>query len=390
VDSRKLIDDYVYITNPDVVHHPKISHNSVGARVNRLENGSLNQHRSSRLRYLASSLLIDRPLSMATATQLKALLESHGANDDERFYAIALQVAAVEARKGHEELAAEIKKMVDQAKLRRSKPHSVPSLFHVSQPQGEAAELLEEVSTSWKVKDLILSQPLRSRIERILEEQQSLSTLKEHGLRPRQRLLFTGPPGCGKTLTASALASDLGLPLFVVRLDSLITRYLGESLSKLRVIFETVNNARAVYLFDEFDSIGYTRDFTGDVGEMRRLLNAFLTFIEKLTSNSLVIAATNHGNRLDKALYRRFDDLIEFGLPEKEHVWETVQARLSGVPSDKLVKTSVLKAAQGLSYAEITRACEESIKQMLLRGGKSVSTPALVTALTERRLFLNH
>jgi len=327
---------------------------------------------------------------MATASQVKALLESHSANDDERFYAIALQVAAVEARKGHETLASEIKKLVDQAKLRRSTPRSVPSLFHVAQPQGEAAELLEEVSTSWKVKDLILSQPLRSRIERILEEQQSLSKLKEHGLRPRQRLLFTGPPGCGKTMTASALASDLGLPLFVVRLDSLITRYLGESLSKLRVIFETVNSTRAVYLFDEFDSIGYTRDFTGDVGEMRRLLNAFLTFIEKLTSNSLVIAATNHGSRLDKALYRRFDDLIEFGLPEKQHVWETVQARLSGVPSGKLEKASVLKAAQGLSYAEITRACEESIKQMLLRGGKFVSTTTLVTALTERRLFLNH
>jgi SpoVK/Ycf46/Vps4 family AAA+-type ATPase len=327
---------------------------------------------------------------MATATQVKALLESHGANDDERFYAIALQVAAVEARKGHEDLANEIKKLVDQAKLRRAKPRSAPSIFHVAQPHGEAAELLEEVSTNWKVKDLILAPLLRARIERILEEQQNLSKLREHGLRPRQRLLFTGPPGCGKTMTASALASDLGLPLFVVRLDSLITRYLGESLSKLRVVFETVNSTRAVYLFDEFDSIGYTRDFTGDVGEMRRLLNAFLTFIEKLTSNSLVIAATNHGNRLDKALYRRFDDLIEFGLPEKPHIWETIEARLHGVPLGKLEKPGILKAAQGLSYAEITRACEESIKQMLLTGGKSVTTATLVAALTERRLFLNH
>jgi SpoVK/Ycf46/Vps4 family AAA+-type ATPase len=191
-------------------------------------------------------------------------------------------------------------------------------------------------------------------------------------------------------MTASALASDLSLPLFVVRLDSLITRYLGESLSKLRIIFETVNRTRAVYLFDEFDSIGYTRDFTGDVGEMRRLLNSFLTFIEKLSSNSLVIAATNHGDRLDKALYRRFDDLIEFGLPEETHIWETIQARLTGMPQAKLNRNRILKTACGLSYAEITRACEESIKEMLLRDVETLTTTMLVKALTERRLFLNH
>jgi len=327
---------------------------------------------------------------MATATQVKALLQSHGTGDNERFYAIALQVAAAESRRGHESLAAEIKKLVDSAKQAKATPASTPSIFHVAQPQGEAAELLEQSNPGWKVNDLILSDPLRKRIHRILEEQKNLSRLKEHGLRPRQRLLFTGPPGCGKTMTAAALANDLALPLFIVRLDSLITRYLGDSLSKLRIIFETVNRTRAVYLFDEFDSIGYTRDFTGDVGEMRRLLNSFLTFIEKLTSNSLVIAATNHGDRLDKALYRRFDDLIEFGLPGEDHVWETIKARLSGLPVATMDRQKLLKAAEDLSYAEITRACEESTKEMLIRGRKSLTTSMLITALTERRLFLNH
>ena len=191
-------------------------------------------------------------------------------------------------------------------------------------------------------------------------------------------------------MTAAALSGDLSLPLFVVRLDSLITRYLGESLSKLRIIFEAIDRTRAVYLFDEFDSIGYSRDFSGDVGEMRRLLNSFLTFIEKLDSNSLVIAATNHGERLDKALYRRFDDLVEFGLPEPDHVWETICARLTGLPAPRIDRRKVLKAASGLSYAEITRACEEAAKEWLLRGFTTITTAMLVTALTERRLFLNH
>lgn len=327
---------------------------------------------------------------MATSAQIKALLQSHGMGDEARFYATALQLAAAEARRGRQEFAIEIKKLVDQAKQKTVHAKISPTIFHVAQPQGEAAELLEEIQPGWKVDDLILPSPLKKRIERILEEQQNLGRLKEHDLRARQRLLFTGPPGCGKTMTAGALAHDLSLPLFVVRLDSLITRYLGDSLSKLRVIFETVNCTRAVYLFDEFDSIGYTRDFTGDVGEMRRLVNSFLTFIEKLSSNSLIIAATNHGNRLDKALYRRFDDLIEFGLPDSAHVWETITSRLAGISQTRLNQATILKAAKGLSFSEITRACEEAIKGMLLRNISKVTTNMLVDALTERRLFLNH
>jgi SpoVK/Ycf46/Vps4 family AAA+-type ATPase len=327
---------------------------------------------------------------VATSTQIKAILQSHGADDNERFYAIFLQVAAAEARRGHQRLASEIRELVEKAKLKKANQKATASVVHVAQPQGEVAELLEQVQDNRRVTDLILSSPLKDRIMRILEEQRNLSRLKEHGLRPRQRLMFTGPPGCGKTMTAATLATELGLPLFVTRLDGLLTRYLGESLSKLRLIFDAVNHSRAVYLFDEFDSIGYTRDFTHDVGEMRRLLNSFLSFIERLTSNSLVIAATNHGDRLDKALYRRFDDLIEFGLPEDDQVWQTIEIRLSGVNTADLAKPKLISAAQRLSYAEITRACEEAVKEMLIRNHKKITTDMLLKALTERRLFLNH
>lgn len=318
------------------------------------------------------------------------MLQSHGSGDDERFYAVALQVAAAEARRGHDRLAKEIRELVEKAKLGKTNQKAAATIVHLSRPEGEAAELLEEVRIDCHIADLILSQPLKDRVSRILEEQRNLSRLKEHGLRPRQRLLFTGPPGCGKTMTASALASELALPLFVVRLDGLITRFLGESLSKLRLIFDTVNRSRAVYLFDEFDSIGYARDFSHDVGEMRRLLNSFLMFIEKLTSNSLVIAATNHGNRLDKALFRRFDDLIEFGLPGEQEIWATILARLVGVKTSALSQQKLLAAADGLSFAEITRACEEAVKEMLITDLKSITTDMLLNALTERRLFLNH
>ena len=327
---------------------------------------------------------------MATALQIKSLLQSHTTGDDERFYAVALQVAAAEARRGHQKLADELRALVQTSRKKADDERARRTVVNLATPMGEASDLLEAVPTTVKLGDLVLEQGLSERIQRILTEQKNLSRIKENNLRPRQRLLFTGPPGCGKTLTAAALASELGLSLFVVRLDALLSRYLGESLSKLRLIFDAVESTRAVYLFDEFDSIGYTRDSGGDVGEMRRVLNSFLLFIERLHGNSLVIAATNFGERLDRALFRRFDDLVEFGLPSAEQVQATIKKLLRNVDKERLVWSKIQHAAEDLSYAEITRACEEAIKDMLIHELPKITNEALVTALTERRVYLNH
>lgn len=327
---------------------------------------------------------------MPTANQIKSLLRSHSTGDDEQFYAVALQVAAAEARRGHQRLANEIRDLVRDTRKRIDSSKAGANVVTLAKPAGEAADILEPVSTHLKTGDLVLEQSLRERIERILREQENLSRIKENNLRPRQRLLFTGPPGCGKTITASALANELGLPLFVVRLDSLLSRFLGESLSKLRLVFEAAETTRAVYLFDEFDSIGFSRSAPNDVGEMRRVLNAFLVFIERLRSNSMIIAATNYGERLDKALFRRFDDLVEFGLPAPEQVRETIKRLLRNVRTERLSWHRIEQAAEGFSYAEITRACEEAIKDVLIHDLPKLTNQALVNALTERRVYLNH
>jgi SpoVK/Ycf46/Vps4 family AAA+-type ATPase len=327
---------------------------------------------------------------MPTANQIKSLLLSHTAGDHERFYAVALQVAAAEARRGHQKLAEELRELVKVARRKADDAKLKESVVSFSTPRGEAAEILEPIPMHLKVSDLVLEKSLEERIRRILEEQNNLSRIKENNLRPRQRLLFTGPPGCGKTITASALSAELGIPLFVVRLDSLLSRYLGESLAKLRLVFEAAETTRAVYLFDEFDSIGFTRDTPNDVGEMRRVLNAFLLFIERLGGNSIVIAATNYGERLDKALFRRFDDLVEFGLPAPEQVRETIKRLLRNVEKERLAWGRIEQAAKGLSHAEITRACEEAIKEVLIHDLPKVTNAALVNALTERRVYLNH
>jgi len=327
---------------------------------------------------------------MPTANQIKSLLQSHTTGDDERFYAVALQVAAAEARRGHQKLAEELRELVNASRRKLDQSVQKGNVVDFAAPTGEAAEILEHVPTHLKVADLVLEKSLEERIQRIVHEQKNLSRIKENNLRPRQKLLFTGPPGCGKTATASALAAELGLPLFVVRLDTLLSRYLGESLAKLRLVFEAAETTRAVYLFDEFDSIGFTRETPNDVGEMRRVLNAFLVFIERMRGNSIVIAATNYGERLDKALFRRFDDLVEFGLPASMQIREVIKRLFRNVDKERLAWGRIEQAAKDLSYSEISRACEEAIKEVLIHDLKRVTNEALVTALTERRVYLNH
>lgn len=326
---------------------------------------------------------------MASAAQLKALLKSHADGDDSRFYSVGLQLAAAEARKGHADLAKELRDLAEKTRGRESQRGARENILHIAQPQGELEDLLAMRQSAVRLSDLILGEAAAIHVRRVLHEQFHLDKLKSHGLRPRQTLLLTGPPGCGKTLTASAIAGELGLPLFIVRLESLMTRYLGETAAKLKLIFEAVEKTRAVYLFDEFDSIGLARGSENDVGEMRRVLNSFLVFVENHRGNSVIIAATNHGHLLDRALYRRFDDLIELGLPGAELAERTFRERLAGQKSQRLDYAKLAVASEGLSFAEITRVCEESIKDMLLHDKKCLSTNDVLQVVSERRLFLD-
>ncbi len=163
---------------------------------------------------------------------------------------------------------------------------------------------------------MALPEALAERLKRVLLEQRQQKRLREHSLSSRRKLLFLGPPGSGKTMTASALAGELHLPLFTIMLEGLITKFMGETAAKLRLVFEAIRQTQGVYLFDEFDALGAHRSQSNDVGEIRRVLNSFLQLLEKDTSQSLIVAATNHPEMLDRALFRRFDDVIEYNLPD--------------------------------------------------------------------------
>ncbi len=185
-------------------------------------------------------------------------------------------------------------------------------------------------------------------------------------------------------MSASALAGELHLPLFTIVLDGLITKYMGETAVKLRVIFDAIAKTRGVYLFDEFDAIGAKRVSSNDVGEIRRVLNSFLQFLEQDTSNSLIVAATNHVEMLDRALFRRFDDVIDYPLPTSQLAERTIRARLPMLSLADVNWPSVLDAAKGLSYADLARACENVAKEAILSGWSKPGPDSLQKALSER------
>lgn len=159
-----------------------------------------------------------------------------------------------------------------------------------------------------------------SLIEEILKELHKSEVLKSYGLYPVDRLLFCGPPGCGKTLTAEVVASELGLPFSIVRIDSVVSSYLGETASNLRQVFDFISSISMVVLFDEFDALGKERDDASDHGELKRVVNAFIQMLDGYGGKSLLIAATNHDHILDSAVWRRFDEVLIFDLPNIEHL----------------------------------------------------------------------
>ncbi|QIL89991.1 AAA family ATPase [Microbulbifer sp. SH-1] len=324
---------------------------------------------------------------MATAEQIKALLKSHADHDDQRFYSIALQVAAKEARLGHHKLASDIKALIEksQREKKESSLSSVKPTPLVQQPKGDLKGLLELTHPSVRSGELVLSPEVKDRLNQVLLEQRQKDRLAKFGLLPRRKLLFTGPPGTGKTMSAAVLATELRLPMYTIVLDNLITRFMGETAAKLRLIFDHIRQARAVYLFDEFDAIGTQRGAQNDVGEIRRVLNSFLLFVEQDASESVIVAATNHPELLDKALHRRFDDIIPFEKPGEEQVRKIIENRLNLFDTESMDWPKISSAAVGLSSAEVARACEDAAKDAVLHHDARITTALLLKAIKRRQ-----
>jgi SpoVK/Ycf46/Vps4 family AAA+-type ATPase len=314
---------------------------------------------------------------MATAEQIKALIRSHLNMNAEQFYASALQIAAHEARQGHDVLAQEIKSLVDQAK-------KTPVIKNVIAFPQELSGLILTDQPVRPLSALVVDNLLKGRLERIILEYRQQDKLKRHGLNHRRKLLLSGEPGTGKTMTAQVLATELKQPLHIIQMDRLVTKFMGETAAKLRQIFERMRAMVGVYLFDEFDAIGGERGLGNDVGEMRRVLNAFLQFIENDLSNNLIIAATNNRHLLDRALFRRFDDVLHYGLPDTKSRKRLISNLLGTFQHRQFPLEKAAQDGQGLSHSEIDRACRDAVKLTILENKTSVTYQTFGTLLKER------
>ncbi len=324
---------------------------------------------------------------MATAQQVKALLRSYSEGDSEHFVSVALQIAAHAARTGKGHLAQELRDLVDGIK-RKQEAGKIGGAVPIAQPKGELAGLLAVTYPKTRLSEMVLGAVPANALSRVIREYRSQEKLRSHSLSARRKLLLVGPPGCGKTMTASALAGELKLPLFSVQLHGLITKYMGETAAKLHLVFGAMTEARGIYFFDEFDAIGADRGTKNDVGEIRRVLNSFLQFLEQDDSDSLILAATNYVAMLDEALFRRFDDVVHYSRPDAKQAEQLIRNHLQVFLGKQSDWSSIRDAADGLSHAEIARACDDAAKDCILSDEDKIDTRMLVATLTERRQLI--
>lgn len=309
---------------------------------------------------------------------LKKLLAAHAARDDAAFRKAAIQLASSESEAGHirvaEQLRREIAKIPAEAENR-------PSTLDISTPRGDIADLLDGGHRDERLGDIILSEELRERLTRVLRENRLRTELEAHGVRASRRLLFYGPPGNGKSLAASVVAGELGLPLMTVRFDGLFSRFLGATAGHLKTIFDEMPRRPAIYLFDEFDAVGKRRGDLQDVGEIGRVVTSFLQLLDRDTSRSVVIAATNHEALLDPAIFRRFDDVLHFKRPDSNERVKLCRLRLSRLVDDKRNLVRLGRESKGLAFSDLARVCDDAIKDMVLDDRSSVEWADLQSAL---------
>lgn len=322
---------------------------------------------------------------MTKQAQVLALVRSFAERDDARFETVALQVAQEAAQAGRRKLADQIRQLITDAREK-----AAPAITRsggpipVVRPKGELAGLLSVHYPLTRFEHMVLDEGTLAKLSRIVDEHRNRDKLAKHGLKPRRKFLLVGPPGTGKTLSAAALAGELGLPLFTILLDGVINRYMGETSSKIRLVFDAMKETRGVYFFDEVDALATKRLIDNDVGEARRTLNSILQMLDDDDSDALVIAATNHAGLLDPAMFRRFDAAIEYAVLPRGMIREVFTKALHPFDIAGIDWQSVEAEAEGLSQAELVRIAEDAARDAVLNHEAILGTETLLSAITER------
>lgn len=310
---------------------------------------------------------------------MKKLLGSYGRDDE--FRAVAEQIILEEENKNNRVLARTLRKTLENAASPKAAARGLAPLIPFPDAASDFVERIEPQRTK---NDLVLSAENVRIFLDLIREYRRAADLHRHGLAVRSKLLFCGPPGCGKTISAEVFATEVGLPLFTVKLDRLISSFLGETATNVRKVFEFARTQPCVLFLDEFDALARARDDAGDHHELRRVVNSLLLFIDRIRPKGFLIAATNLDDALDPAVWRRFDEIIWFDRPDRAATARYLKLRFKNV---KLAfdPVSHLDAVAAYSYAELERICLGAIKASIIDRRKEVRERDFARALADER-----
>ncbi|AFV84734.1 AAA family ATPase [Alteromonas mediterranea] len=318
---------------------------------------------------------------MANGKILRQLIRAGTIGDSEAFRLASEAVIQDERQKQHHLLANDLEQILYGEHLRPLKQNGRNALPTPPVDKERGLPLLDVRQAQRPIEEMVLPESSIAPIEELLEEHRRVDVLRSFGMKPSGKIIFHGPPGCGKTLAAEVIAFELDLPLAIVRLDALVSSFLGETAANLRKVFDFVSEHSMVVLFDEFDAIGKERSDSGEHGESRRVVNAVLQMMDAYQGKSLILAATNHEHILDSAIWRRFDEKIDFPLPDELQIQQILSLKLRGVRRQfELDDKSILGIFSTKSGADIERIVRRAVKRMILRSQEFLTVKDLKQA----------
>lgn len=319
---------------------------------------------------------------MARSDLLVSLVRAGTTGDQRGFRTAAEAIIAEERAKHHGVLADRLSKVIQPVNGNGKNGAVISSV----DPSYRGKDFISEITPRRRLDELVLSRVARQSVDEFIEEQQRADLLRAHGLEPRSRILLVGPPGTGKTTLAEALAEAVAVTMFVVRYEAMIGSYLGETAARLKRVFDYARTTPCVLFFDEFDAIGKERGDVHETGEIKRVVTSLLMQIDELPSYTIVAAATNHPELLDRAAWRRFQVRLNLPLPTQRELATYVDLFMSRFGEPVGVSPQVIAKGLGnVSFAEAEQFCLDVRRRQVLSAGQRQLKAIVADQLKIRR-----
>lgn len=319
---------------------------------------------------------------MTTTDLIKQLFLSFNDKDNDTFIQTAREYIEHEKRKKHTVVAKDLEKALFSASSVQNGSRRFKNSLPIPRDSEKGFPLLEIQHFDKSIDSLIVADEVKAQLEQVIREFKDADILATYNLQNKRKILLCGKPGTGKTFSAQIVSSVLNIPLVYVRFDAIISSYLGETATNLRKVFDYIESNTWIVLFDEFDVIGKNRDDSHEHGEIKRVVNNFLQMLDNVKSDSIILAATNHQNMLDPAIWRRFDDIVYYELPD-----ENIRNKLFEIylkPIKKDADIDIAKSASmtdGFSPADIKMVTEEAMKTAIISSRNHLGKNDIIYAI---------